>query len=73
MLFVSLLAALVDVLTVRDLRGIGNNANRFKRLFLSVKAFKEYTRYILADLCSFMKIKYPETNSAHRHPRLLCM
>jgi len=36
--------ALVDVLTVRDLRGIGNNANRFKRLFLSVKAFKEYTR-----------------------------
>jgi len=32
---------LVDTLSVRDLRGIGSNAQNFMRLWLPVKAFKE--------------------------------
>lgn len=35
---------LVDTLSVRDLRGIGSNAQNFMRLWLPVKAFKEEVR-----------------------------
>jgi CBS domain-containing protein len=36
--------ALVDNLSVRDLRGIGTNAAKFKRLYMPIKQFKELVR-----------------------------
>lgn len=40
---------LVDSLTVRDLRGIGTNGERFKNLWLTVRDFKEQSRFLYPD------------------------
>jgi CBS domain-containing protein len=63
--------AMIDTLSVRDLRGIGTNASKFRRLYEQVKNFKEAVRQDFAQQTPKTPITVTENDTLERVIKLM--